>query len=482
MENLELLVDNLRKMPTETEWLEFKHNYYEPDMIGEDISALANSSALAEKDCAYMIWGIHDETHEIIGTEFDQYTRKVKGQEMESWLRTQLSKNADFEFDSVLMNGKKVVVLIIRKALYQPVSFKKADYIRIGSYTKKLSDNPAKQAQLWDRLRSANFEEQIAKNDLRAEESLRLLDYTIYFDILGIPQPPTIEGIIHYMAEDSIIIRQDNGLFSISNMGALLFAKKLSDFPRISRKAIRVVQYEDNNRLNILKENTGSKGYVLEFAEFIRYIEALLPSQEVIEGAFREKKTAYPISALRETIANALIHQDFSVTGAGPVVEIFSNRIEITNPGHPLVDIMRIIDNPPQSRNEKLASLMRRLKMCEELGTGWDKIAISCEFAQLPAPRIDLYEGSTRVTLFSKMLFSNISFEDKLWACYLHACVKYVEGDQMTNQSLRSRFDLSDSVSAGISRLFKSAIKRKLIKPLDADTSPRYMKYLPFWG
>ena len=105
----------------------------------------------------------------------------------------------------------------------------------------------------------------------------------------------------------------------------------------------------------------------------------------------REQRTAYPILAIREAVANALIHQDFSITGTGPVVEIFQNRIEITNPGTPLVEITRIIDNPPRSRNEKLAALMRRLRMCEELGTGWDKIVITCELKQLPAPRIELF-------------------------------------------------------------------------------------------
>lgn len=207
-------------------------------------------------------------------------------------------------------------------------------------------------------------------------------------------------------------IYQTNGLYAITNLGAILLAKRLSDFPRISRKAIRVVQYQGNNLLNMLKEDVGGKGYVVGFEGLIKFIEALLPTQEVITGALREKKSAYPVLAVREAVANALIHQDFSVTGTGPVVEIFESRIEITNSGTPLVDVRRIIDNPPKSRNEKLAALMRRLRMCEELGTGWDKIVITCELYQLPAPKIELFEDSTRVTLFSEMPFSNISMED----------------------------------------------------------------------
>ena len=144
----------------------------------------------------------------------------------------------------------------------------------------------------------------------------------------------------------------------------------------------------------MLKEDIGGKGYVVGFEGLMKYLQALIPTEEVISGAIREQKTAYPILAIREAVANALIHQDFSITGTGPVVEVFQNRIEITNPGTPLVEVARIIDNPPRSRNEKLAALMRRLRMCEELGTGWDKITISCELQQLPAPRIQLFEDA----------------------------------------------------------------------------------------
>ena len=204
--------------------------------------------------------------------------------------------------------------------------------------------------------------------------------------------------------------------------------------------------------------------------------------EAVIDGALREKRSAYPILAIREAVANALIHQDFSISGTGPVVEIFSNRIEITNSGTPLVDIRRIVDNPPRSRNEKLASLMRRLRMCEELGTGWDKIVITCELQQLPAPKIELFEDSTRVTLYAEKDFSSLSMEERLWACYLHACVKQVQGEQLTNSSLRNRFGLEESSSGTISRLIKEAVSANLIKPLDATTAPRYMKYIPSWA
>lgn len=482
MENLDKLVVELCKLPNETQWVEFKHNNYLPEMIGQDISALANSATLHEKSCAYMLWGVDDTTHEIVGTEFNMQTVKKGQQELENWLRSLLSKNADFEFHSVKVEDKNVGVLIIHRAVNQTVMFQKVDYIRVGSYTKKLSEYPALQAQLWDRLRTSKFEERIAKHDLDLVTALGLLEYSTYFDLVKMPQPTNAEGICHYLTEENILVQQDNGLYAITNLGAILFAKRLSDFPRLSRKAVRVVQYKGSNRLNMLKEYDGTKGYAVGFEGLLGFIDALLPTAEVINGALREKKTAYPSLAIRETVGNALIHQDFSIPGTGPVVEIFDGRIEITNPGTPMVDIKRIVDNPPKSRNEKLAELMRRLRICEELGTGWDKIVISCELQMLPAPKIDLYEENTKVTLYAEMPFTSLSAEDKLWACYLHACVKQVENEQLTNTTLRERFGLKPSSSGSVSRLIKEAVNMKLIKPLDPDTAPRYMRYIPYWA
>jgi len=482
MENLDKLVLELCKYSNELQWLEFKCNNYEPDMIAKDISALANGAALEERPCAYFIWGVDDKTHKLIGTTHDLHNLKKGAQELENWLRSLLSKNADFEYQLVDVNGIKIGVMIIQAAAAQPVDFEKIPYIRVGSYTKKLQEYPALQSRLWSKIHNKNFETQYAKQDLSLTEALQLLDYGVYFDLTGIPQPTTPENIAHYLSEEEIIIKQDNGLYAVTNMGALLLGKRLSAFPRVSRKAIRVVQYEGINRLKMLKEDVGVKGYVVGFEGLMKFVEALLPSQEVIHGAARETQNAYPLLAVREAIANALIHQDFSVSGTGPTVEIFDGRIEVINSGTPLVDINRIIDNPPRSRNERLAALMRRLRMCEELGTGWDKIVLTCETAQLPAPKIGLYEDSTKVTLFAKVPFTNLSSEEKLWAVYLHACIQYVQGQLMTNSSLRERFGLPDTSSSSISRLLKDATSQNLIKPFDPDTSNKYKKYVPIWA
>ena len=482
MQNLQLLIKELISLPSETEWLEFKHNNFDPEMIGEDISALANSAAYKGKDKAYLVWGVHNETHDILGTKYNQYSKLIGNQEIGTWLRNLLSKNADFEFFDTEIDGKTVVVLIIKKAFGTPVTFKKNTYIRSGSNTKSLRDFPAMEAQLWDKLRLTNFEKLAAKTDLPKDEIFKLLDFSVYFDLQDIALPSNQDGILHYILEDEIVVKQDNGLYSITNLGAILFAKRIADFPTLARKAIRVVQYEDDTKLKILKEYNVTKGYAVGFEGLMDFMEALLPSEEVITGSVRKTVTKYPMIALREIIANALIHQDFTVSGSSPLVEIFQSRIEVTNPGLPLIDINRFIDNPPKSRNEILSSLMRRLKMCEELGSGWDRIALECEIMQLPAPKIVLYEENTKITLFSELSYANIPHEEKLWSCYLHACIKYLTHEGLTNSSLRQRFGLEDTASAQISRLIKEAVSIGLIKIFDENTAPKHMKYIPAWA
>ena len=149
------LIDALCALPSETPWLEFKVNNFKPDMIGEDISALANSAVLYERSCSYMIWGIDDTTHAIIGTTEDLQSVKVGDkegarEELSNWLTHMLSSNTEFSTRSVDYDGNTVFIIEIQKPLGQPSTFKKEEYIRVGSYTRKLRDLPAMKAQLWD--------------------------------------------------------------------------------------------------------------------------------------------------------------------------------------------------------------------------------------------------------------------------------------------------------------------------------------------
>ena len=207
-----------------------------------------------------------------------------------------------------------------------------------------------------------------------------------------------------------------------------------------------------------------------------------MPVNEVIEKALRKTVAVFPELAVRELVANALIHQAFFVTGAGPMVEIFDDRIEITNPGEPLVDTQRFVDTPPKSRNETLASMMHRLRICEERGSGIDKVIAQIEIYQLPAPLFEVPEGFTRVVLFAHKPLIAMDKAERVRACYLHACLKYVSREFLTNASLRERFGVEEKNKAAVSRYIREAVDAGVIKPFDEDAARKLMKYVPFWA
>jgi predicted HTH transcriptional regulator len=476
------LVRELCKLPTETEWVEFKHNNDSPEEIGEYLSALANSAALHGKSSAYLVWGIDDPTHEVVGTTFVPAAKKVGNEELENWLLRLLEPKIDFHFYPVEMGGKSVVLLEIGRAFRHPVRFSGQEYIRIGSYKKKLKDFPEKEGELWRIFDKTPFEDGVAAERLPADEVLRLLDYPAYFDLQGLPLPANRDGILAALADEGLIQSCEAGGWDITNLGAVLFAKRLGDFRSLQRKAMRVIQYRGTSRLETRKEEVRGKGYANGFEELIEFINGLLPSNEVIGQALRKTVPMFPDPAVRELVANALIHQDFFVTGAGPMVEIFDDRVEITNPGEPLVDTQRFVDTPPKSRNEVLASLMRRVGICEERGSGIDKVVFQVEFFQLPAPLFEVLGSFTRAVLFAHKTLSAMDKNDRVRACYLHACLKYVNRDYLTNTSLRERFGIEEKNSAAASRLIKEAVEAGVIVPYDPETSKRYMKYVPWWA
>lgn len=234
--------------------------------------------------------------------------------------------------------------------------------------------------------------------------------------------------------------------------------------------------------METVRELEGAKGYAVGFEGLIDYLKTLLPANEEIGKAFRREVPMHPLLALRELVANAIIHQDFNLTGTGPMIELFGNRLEITNPGVPLVDTQRFLDSPPRSRNEALASFMRRINICEERGSGIDKVIGEIEVYQLPAPIFEQTDQHTRVVLFAHKDYKDMDTEDRVRACYQHCCLKYVNREPMNNTSLRERFKIDEGNSSIASRVIKQAQAAGLIRLYDPAANRKAYRYVPYWA
>ncbi|WP_069470784.1 RNA-binding domain-containing protein [Candidatus Marithrix sp. Canyon 246] len=473
------LLNNLIKQPYENEWVEFKLNFHSPEEIGERISALSNGACIQGQSFGYLVFGVEDKTHIVKGTSFQAKSHKKGNEELEHWLANRLNPRIDFsiyEFDYEI--DKHISIFVIPATKNRPVEFLHQAYIRIGSITRKLNDFPEKQAKIWKKD-TIPFEKEIAKDNLNAADITKYLSTETYFDLIKLPYPSTLQGVIDKFIEENLVVK--NKGYAITKLGALLFAKNLKNFESVERKSVRVIVYKGKNKVETEREQIGLKGYALGFVGLIDWINSQLPANEEIGKALRKDTRMYPEIAVRELVANALIHQDFTVKGF-PMIEIFTDRIEISNSGTPLVTPDRFIDGYI-SRNDKLADLMRRIGFCEEKGSGLDKVIFYNELYQLPPINVIVTENRTHVSIYSYKTLNNLDKKEKIRACYQHACLKYVSNEKMTNQSLRERFKIENKNAAIASRIIRDALKDGVIKEDDPESKSRkYAGYLPIWA
>jgi predicted HTH transcriptional regulator len=296
------------------------------------------------------------------------------------------------------------------------------------------------------------------------------------------PLPDNRAGIFDKLEADRLIARDVGGRWNITNLWAILFAIRLGDFEAsLARKAIRFVAYGGKNRAAMVTHRLdGQKGYAVGFQGLVAYLNGLLPKNEHIGAALRKARPLFPELAIRELVANALIHQDMTVSGAGPQIELFEDRLEISNPGAPLVKPERMIDLPPRSRNEALASLMRRMAMCEEQGSGLDKVVQSCEVFQLPAPLFRADGNAMQAVLYGPRSFAEMTPDERVRACYFHAVLKFLSGDKMKNASLCARLGIAPKNAAQATGVINKTLDSGLIRVADPD-HPR-AGYVPHWA
>jgi len=476
------LVNELRARPAENGWIEFKANLADHHKIGVLISALSNSARLEDKESAFLVWGIDDESHEVVGTTFSHDSHTVGRQPLEMWLRQRLSPAPAFQFREVAHPDGNLVLLEIPAPTMAPTAFESIPYVRAGSATPKLTDDQSRYQALIEKIRPYTWEQGVAMSYATENDVLEALDHIAYFRLIGVSGSSDPERILERLRADRLVSKDVGRRWNILNLGAILFATDLATFgPSIARKSVRFVRYDGPDRTSrVTHRQDGRRGYACGFEGLLEYINGLLPQNEHIGTALRESHPLFPSLSIRELVANALIHQDMSISGAGPMIELFADRIEITNPGQPLIETDRMIDQPPRSRNEALASLMRRMGMCEEQGSGLDKVFREVELFQLPAPLLRSSSSSMQVVLYGPRTFAEMTPEERVRACYFHSVLRFMAGDRMKNASLCERFGIASRNAAQASNVIRKALDSGLIRFADED-HPR-AGYLPWWA
>jgi ATP-dependent DNA helicase RecG len=462
-------IDRWRTLASEHQRIEFKEAKTQYDFT---------------KLCRYCVALANEGGGELLLGVADKPPRPVVGSAaaanpvgMAEKLYTALGFRVDVE--QVAHPGGRVVVFHI------PARPRGTAYHHQGAYLMRSGEQLVPMSE--DQLRhvfaegAAECLEEPARSGLTGGEVLALLNTQAFFALLSQPYPTDADGMIDRLVAERLIDEQD-GAYAIRRMGALLLAHGLRDFNDLARRAPRVIVYDGTSKLTTRLEQTGGKGLAVGFQGLVAFIVEHLPQNEVIEDALRKSVKLVPEIVIRELVANAIIHQDFDESGAPPMVEIYDDRVEISNPGEPIVPVDRFIDGY-QSRNERLADLMRRMRICEEKSSGIDKVVNAAEVYQLPAPDFRVGYHRTSVIVFGPRSFEDMGRDDRVRACYQHCCLRWVMNDRMTNQSLRARFNLAERKSAVVSQIIAATVDAGHVK-LDSTvgSSRRFARYLPVWA
>jgi len=472
---------SLGKVPSELNEIDWKENLSPKNAkLCQHISAFANMPG-----GGFLVFGVNDKTATIIGIERKEADNIVE--RLASLCRDSVDPLVKIDHSIETFREQELLFVYILESAVKPVHISgktiEDSFIRSGGTTRKASR--ADVGALMLNSKAPTWEELHASKLLNDVEVITLLEYDKILELLGKPVPTDIKEILKWLEDEKMLVDVGGKGYYITNFGAVSAAKDLNKFDGLARKVVRLIKYEGKNKAGASKEYPGRKGYAVGFESLIGFIQGLLQDSEVIKNALRVDTSIYPEPALRELIANILIHQDFTIRGSGPMIEIFEDRVVFSNPGKllPSKKIDRLIRTTPESRNEILASAFRRYNICEERGSGFEKAVIAIELFGLPPLKFEELENSFKVTMYAPKKYAEMTNTERIEACYQHSIIEYYGNGGFNNTSLRKRFGMHDKQASQISLLIKDAMESGKIKAKDADNvSKKFSLYVPYWA
>ena len=406
MNNNELvsLLNSLRREPSEISWIEFKHNGIDPQEIGEYISALSNAACLAGMLKGYLIFGIQDGTHNVVGTHFNPNTEKGRGnQSLMIWLTLGLTPRINVRQYKINHPDGQVVLFEIGSANGRPVSFYGKEMIREGSSKTLLKNYPEKERAIW--VSGVDWSSHIS-----SMASIDDLDHDAIQkarDQFKMKNPSLVDKIDEWSNATFLDKARLTIRGAITNAAIVLLGKPESASllaPALA-KISWILKNTENQELDY--EHFGSP-FMLNVDSILSRIRNLtlrtLPSGTM----FPQEITQYDVWVLREALHNCIAHQDYMLQGRINIVET-PNTVLLTNAGSFLPgSIEEVIRRDSPSivyRNPFLAEAMVNLNMIDTQGGGIKRMFVTQARRFFPLPDYDLTDPSqVSVTLRGEIL------------------------------------------------------------------------------
>lgn len=474
---ISLLEKSLSPLPQELNELDWKASTCKAERMAKHLSGFANYSG-----GGFLVFGINDTglVKGLTSSEAELFSSQIA-----NWARDLITPEVRTQIFSFEFKGKPLLGIYIEEAFDKPVHKKNGtledSYVRAGGQSRQMTRDEIRQSMMSSRHQ--RFEEMPA-----TLPSGLLNNWKDYFDFSEFLKRTRFESIdverlFEHLFAHKLVARIDQQYIP-TNLAVLTCAKNLSEFPSYERYAVRITEYSDATKMHAKRDQTIQAGVSLSLDQIVKNIVETLPHSEIIQNATKLRTSVIPPIAIRELVINAIMHRDFSKTNSFITIEVFSDRIEITNPGGLLPDISvdRLIDHPSVCRNEVLSDFLRKLGLAEERGSGVDNALGEIEMWGLPPVIFESQRDYFKATLSMPRKFNEMSKDERITAVYQHACLNKLAGKRTTNSSLRVRFKFLSEETTKIGRLITDAIEAERIKLANPTASKRDFHYLPYWA
>ncbi|WP_158981140.1 MULTISPECIES: RNA-binding domain-containing protein [unclassified Flavobacterium] len=385
------LIDELRALPKENEWVEFKTgNVTTNEKLGQYISGLSNAACIANKSFAYLVFGINDDTHEVEGTNYKFKNRKEGNEELELWIKRYLSPSIKFDHFTCDYNAQHVEIFRIPAAIGEPTNFKFYPYIRFDSSLTDLKKYPHYLRAIYNSQTdwSAQIVDKASIDDLD-ENAIKIAKEKYKEKNTNEPFYNDIDNWSSKTFLDKLKITVDG---KITNTALILLGKPETAH-YLSPAVAQITWKLDTEEKAYQHFNMPLYTEVNNVLAKIRNVNyKFFPDNQLVAA----EVIKYDTEVILEALNNCIAHQDYSRHSRIILTEKI-NKLIFSNEGSffegTAEDYTAGEKTPNKYRNKWLADAMVNLNMIDSLGYGIHKMYKSQRKRYFPLPD---YTKSTR--------------------------------------------------------------------------------------